>query len=129
MSWIWIALIAIVGSAMINPILYFIKWELYDRADWISNTECYEHDKRFWTTESFWQEDTDGLKRQYTKQVQIAEVRPQVKDAWNAFDERWVWFTPIVSSITTVVYTSMIVVRPFDRGWRWVVKKIANIKI
>lgn len=116
MSWIWIVLIAIVGSALINPILYFIKWELYDRKDWVLRTESYESDKRFFT----YKDD---------KRVQFCKVRPQVKDAWNAMDERWVWFTPIVSSITTIVYVCMILVRPFDKGWRWVVKKIANIKI
>lgn len=35
MNWIWITLIVIVGSAIVNPILYFIYWELYKRKEWI----------------------------------------------------------------------------------------------
>ena len=51
MNWIWITLIVIIGCAVINPLLYFVYWELYKRKEWIDNEKYQRTDERFWSGE------------------------------------------------------------------------------
>ena len=129
MSWYWIALIVIAGCAVINPILYFIKWELYNRSEWIEDKKRWRSDDRFWDYESSWGTDPDGLQRQVLKRIQIAEIRPQIRDVWNSMDCFWVWWFPGANVITTLYYLGCIITRPFEKSWKWIVRKIANIKV
>ena len=129
MSWYWIALIVIAGCAVINPILYFIKWELYNRKEWIEDKNRWRSDDRFWDYESSWETDTDGLQKQVLKKIQIAEIRPQIRDVWNSKDYFWVWWFPVANVITTCYYLGCIIARPFEKSWKWIVRKIANIKV
>ena len=129
MAWYWIVIIAIVASAIINPILYFIYWELYKRKEWINYKECCESDKRFFDYESYFEEDPDGVSKQCLRKVQIAPVRPQVKDVWYEMDNYWLWWFPAVSSVTTLFYICSIIARPFEKSWIWLVRKIANLNV
>lgn len=129
MNWIWITLIVIASCAIINPILYFIYWELYKRKEWIKDKKYWKSDERFFDTESCWEEDPDGIKKQYTKKVQVASIRPQIKDVWYEMDAYWVWWFPVVSVFTALFYIGAIIARPFEKSWKWLVRKIANIKV
>ena len=118
MNWIWIVLIVIAGCAIINPILYFIYWEMYNRKEWIKNETFYENDSRFWRGES-----------NSSKRTQIAPVRPQVKDVYSKVDFYWLWWFPVCSSVSVLFYICAIIARPFEKLWKWLVSKIANIKV
>lgn len=129
MNWIWISLVIIVGCAIINPILYFIYWELYKRKEWIKDKTDWKSDERFFDYESYWDTDIDGLKQQYIRKIQVAPVRPQVRDVWMAMDNYWFWWFPGINSIAVAFYVCAIIVRPFEQSWKWVVRKIANLKV
>lgn len=129
MNWFLIVIIVIVGSAIVNPILYFIYWELYKRKEWIENKTAWKSDERFFNYESYWEEGPDGIKKQYTKKVQVFPVRPQVKDVWNEMNAYWLWWFPVMSTFNALFYISSIIARPFETGWKWIVRKIANIKV
>lgn len=118
MNWIWITLIVIAGSAIINPLLYFIYWELYDREEWIQEKMSEENDKRFFVYESTTR-----------KTVQIAPVRPQIKDMWKSQDYYGFWWIPIISTFTVLFYICIIIAKPFEKFWKCIVNKIANVKI
>lgn len=129
MNWIWITIIIIIVSAIINPILYFIYWELYKRKDWIKEKNIWKSDERFFNYESYWEEDPNGIKKQYTRKVQITPVRPQIRDVWNSIDSYWIWWFPGINSIVVVFYICAIIARPFEQSWMWLLRKIANIKV
>lgn len=129
MAWYWIVIIVIAASAIVNPILYFITWELYKRKEWIQEKECFESDERFFDHESYWGKDDEGNTKQYLKKVQIAPVVPQIKDVWESVDAYWIWWFPVASSVTTLFYICSIIARPFEKSWKWLVRKIANIKV
>lgn len=118
MNWIWITLIVIAGCAIINPLLYFVYWELYKRKEWIEDKKYFKTDKRFWSEGEEW-----------NKPIQIATIRPQINDVWYAMEPYWVWWFPAVSMVTTLFYVGSIIVKPFESSWKWIVRKIANIKV
>lgn len=129
MAWYWIALIVYVGCVLINPILYFIKWELYDRRKWIQGKQDFHGDERFWKHETYWYEDPDGMSKQGIKYVQIAPIRPQIKDIYEWFDNYWLWYFPLINIFYSIVIVGQIVARPFECGWKYIIRKIANIKV
>lgn len=118
MNWIWIALIVIAGCAIVNPILYFIYWEIYKRKEWIEDQEYHRNDARFWSDEL----------SEYERR-QIAPLRPQIKDVWDEMDNYWLWWFPVVSTFTALFYMSTIIAKPFETSWKRFVRKIANIKV
>lgn len=118
MNWILIILIMVAGCAVINPLLYFVYWELYKRKEWIKDKKCWKSDERFWSGE--W----DRCQR-----TQIAPIQPQIKDVWYEMDAYWVWWFPVVSMFTTLFYVGSIIARPFEMIWKGLVRKIANLKV
>lgn len=120
MTTTFIILIIIIGCAIINPILYFIYWEIYNRKKWIDFRKNNKWDERFWSTEG-----------EYMKRKQIAPVRPQIKDVLIDVDELWLWFwfLPIISSFTTLVYFGQIIFYPLKKLVGIFIRKIENIKI
>lgn len=118
MNWIWITSIVIAGCAIINPILYFIYWELYKRKEWIKDKKYWKSDERFWSGE--WDKH---------QRTQKAPIQPQIKDVWYEMDAYWVWWFPVVSTFTTSFYVGAIIAKPFETSWKKLVRKIANIKV
>lgn len=129
MAWYWIVGIVFIASVILAPLLYFVYWELYKRKEWIQDKTYWKSDERFFNYESYWEEDPDGVKKQHTKKVQVAPIRPQVRDVWMAMDNYWVWWFPVINSFAVVYYVCAIIARPFEQSWKWIVRKIANIGV
>ena len=130
MEWYWIIGIVVVGSALLNPILYFIYWELYKRKEWIKSKEHWMSDDRFFDSVSYWDYEPDGTKEQYTRRVQIAPVRPRLQDVYRENDlNLWVWWFPVIGSICVICYIFTIIFSPLQKFWELMIEKIANIKV
>lgn len=130
MEWYWIFIIVFVGSALLNPILYFVYWELCKRKKWIKGREHWKSDDRFFDSVPYWEKDADGISQQFIRREQVAPIRPQVKDVYFENDlNLWVWCMPIVSSICLVCYVCSIIFSPLQKFWELMIEKIANLKV
>lgn len=126
------ALIVIFAPIILNPILLFIRFELYERKDWINWVNCQEKDERFFKTKSYWETDPDGLKKQSLKYIKIAEPRPTIEDFWkevvNEHSTNFI-FIPILSTIYSIYNVLYIIVRPLNSVINWLFNKFKDIKI
>lgn len=113
-----ILLISYICCLILNPILYFVVWELYKRPEWIDQKTRWHSDERFWK-----------LNHKTNDFEQVAKVRPQVKDVVAEFDSYWCWWMPLVNIIYAIVMSIRIIAKPFDSFLKYMIRKIANLKV
>lgn len=132
MNWILWILAIIFIPIIINPILLFIRFELYQKKDWINFVNCRRSDERFFKTESSWKPDIDGIQRQYLKTIKIAEPRPTIGDFWEfvlSEYHEFAWYCPVISAMFLTYNVLYIILRPLGSVLEWLFNKIKNIKI
>lgn len=117
-EWIWILIFCAIGCTLLNPILFFIKWELYERNNWIKRKIEYS-DREFFTRDE----------NQPNVWHQIAEVRPRIKDIANDNDDGFYWWFPVCNYFVFLYLFFYLIFRPTKEFWCKIVKWIGNIKV
>lgn len=118
-EWVWILIFCYFGTIILNPILFFIKWEIYERKRWILDKESRQFDARF-----FKYKDNKSSVR-----IQIAPVRPQIKDVAYENDDYFYWWFPVTSYFVFLYLLLYLICRPFRSGWKLLIRKIGELKV
>lgn len=117
-EWVWILIFCAIGCVLFNPILYFIKWELYNRKEWIERKIEY-HDINFFRKSEHAPYDW----------IQINEVRPRTKDIYNENDDCFYWWFPGFSYFVFLYLFFYLIFRPTKEFWKRLIKRIGEIKV
>lgn len=120
-EWVWILIFCYFGTVIITPILFFIKWEFWNRKKWIRNKEDNQYDDRFFAYKD----------RQSSERIQIAKIRPQIKDVWDDLNDGGTeyWWCPGWSYFIFLYLILYLICRPFKSGWSKFVKWFGNLKV
>ena len=120
-EWVWILIFCYFGTVLLIPILFFIKWELWDRKGWIDNKKSRESDERFFKYKN----------AQSSEKIQIAKVRPQIKDIWEDLNSDAIeyWWCPVWSYFIFIFLFLYLICRPFKSFWSKFVKWFGNLKV